>query len=404
MEFEINLSLVLSHSLVLESKMTGIAWGNSALNCCGDPPAPTASESTAEMLRGYTEGLPGFMEVTRQQTMPTALNALDVAKAVSPGYSQLQADLYNTYGKQMNQIGQEIAASNAQAQAASDLAVLQGTGKDVIKAGVEAQKLADPEYYATRANMAKALGELMNGGLTGGETEAIQRSLNQNAEAAGLTTPSAARTVAEAQTFGGAARDRLSQALNQATQALPAMKSGVDAFQQATGRSTMANTGDTKFTGAKDDESYGSSAQQMGQSLLGELGANNRTAMGINANRRDSLDRSMQVAESVIGGVNGMAGVCCFIFMEAYNGTMPSYVRVARDMYWTEQRRKGYVWMSKWLVPAMKRSKVARWLVNKLMIKPLSDDAEALVLGLKPRRLAYHHFWMTVWNLIGKVV
>lgn len=401
MEFEVNLALVLGHTVVLEAKNTGVPWGNSILNCGGDPPAPTASESTAEMLRGYTEGLPGFMEVTRQQTMPTALNALDVAKAVSPEYSKLQADLYNTYGKQMNQIGQEIAASNAQAQAASDLAVLQGTGQDVIKAGVEAQKLADPEYYATRANMAKALGELMNGGLTGGETEAIQRSLNQNAEAAGLTTPSAARTVAEAQTFGGAARDRLSQALNQATQALPTMKSGVDAFQQATGRSTMANTGDTKFTGAKDDESYGSSAQQMGQSLLGELGANNRTAMGINAQRKDSLDRAMQVAESVTRGVGN---VCCFIFMEAYNGTIPSYVRVARDMYWTEQRCRGYRWMSKWLVPAMKHSKTARWLVNKFMIKPLSDDAESLVLGLKPRRKVYHHFWMTVWNLIGKVV
>lgn len=400
MEFEINLSVVLAHTVVYEQKMTGVAWNASILNCGGDPPAPTASESTAEMLRGYEQGLPGFMNVTRQETMPTALNALDVAKAVAPAYAALQADIYGTAGKDLNRIGQEIAASNAEAQAKSDLSVLQGTGKDLIAAGLEAQKLADPEFYATRANLAKGLGEMMNGGLTSGEIEAIQRSLNKQTEAAGLSTPSAMQTVASAQTFGNAARDRMGQALGMATQALPAMKSGVDVMQVATGKSSMANTGDTKFQGVT-PEGYGTQASQMGQSLIGELGANNRAAMGINANRKDSLDRAMQVAESVTRGVGN---VCCFIFMEAYNGNIPSYVRVARDMYWTEQRCKGYRWMSKWLVPAMKHSSAIRWLVNKLMIKPLTDDAESLVLGLKPRRKAFHHFWMFTWNLIGKVV
>lgn len=65
---------------------------------------------------------------------------------------------------------------------------------------------------------------------------------------------------------------------------------------------------------------------------------------------------------------------CCFIFMEAYNGALPWWVRECRDEFAPENtsRRTGYINMSKWLVPLMQRNKAARMLVNVLMIKPLT--------------------------------
>jgi len=74
------------------------------------------------------------------------------------------------------------------------------------------------------------------------------------------------------------------------------------------------------------------------------------------------------------GGTIG-ASACCFIFMEAYNGDMPYWVRECRDEFAPENtaRREGYIKMAKWLVPLMQRSKTVRMLVNLLMIKPLTN-------------------------------
>ena len=72
------------------------------------------------------------------------------------------------------------------------------------------------------------------------------------------------------------------------------------------------------------------------------------------------------------GGLGATA--CCFIFMEAYNGDMPYWVRECRDEFAPENtaRREGYIKMAKWLVPLMQKSKVVRSIVNNLMIKPLT--------------------------------
>src|SRR5690606_13342031 len=82
----------------------------------------------------------------------------------------------------------------------------------------------------------------------------------------------------------------------------------------------------------------------------------------------DNLEgRGYQSSNSMSYGVN----FCCFIFLEAYNGKLPWFVRACRDEFAPENtaRRNGYIRMSKWLVPLMQRSKVARFFVNKTMIQ-----------------------------------
>jgi len=127
----------------------------------------------------------------------------------------------------------DIQGQNAMAAAQSDKDILLGPGADVISIADKLQRQIDPEYYSTRTNTSNALGELMRPGLTGGERSEVERSLNKaNLQAGTHNVPTNTSTVANAMTYGGAARDRLSSAVNQATQFLPLAKSGVDVLQQ----------------------------------------------------------------------------------------------------------------------------------------------------------------------------
>lgn len=100
---------------------------------------------------------------------------------------------------------------------------------------------------------------------------------------------------------------------------------------------------------------------------------------------------------------------CCFIFLEAYKGTLPWWVRECRDDHAGEStsRRRGYRNMSRWLVPAMRVSKLARAVVWWGMIKPLT-----LAGGWKKNVPGYKNYyylapvayaWFFVWSMIGKL-
>lgn len=100
--------------------------------------------------------------------------------------------------------------------------------------------------------------------------------------------------------------------------------------------------------------------------------------------------------------------LCCFIFMEAYNGELPWYVRACRDEFAPESsaRRNGYIKMSRWLVPMMRVSRMARTLVNHLLIKPLTRWGAHYkgVLEGPPRwcdSLA-KNAWFKLWELTGR--
>jgi hypothetical protein len=65
------------------------------------------------------------------------------------------------------------------------------------------------------------------------------------------------------------------------------------------------------------------------------------------------------------------AGVsCCFIFLEVLNGSLPECVELGRAQFITPRRRKGYKWMSEWLVPLMQKFAFVKWLMNELLVKP----------------------------------
>lgn len=255
-----------------------------------DAPAPTAQETTAEMMQAMQQFLPGTMTAVNAQILPNELAQLAASQAVSPAYAELQAQLYGGPGRELNRIGNEIARENALAAAGTDAAVLAGPGMDLIRQANVAQREIDPEYYATRAAASQGIGDMFKT-MSGGEEEAINRYLNrQNLSRGTLNVPSMSQVVQNAQTFGNAARDRLGQAIQLATGALPNFRSGVDVFQQATGKPSFANTGNQQFMGARQEA--GQQSSQFANNFMGQIGENQRTAMNINANSRDMFDRA----------------------------------------------------------------------------------------------------------------
>lgn len=181
-----------------------------------------SEQQGASLTRALMQNLPSILGLFNANIAPNELAQLRSSQQTSPQYAQL---------------AQDIARSNAMSEGQTQLDLLRGVGGENVR---EADKLAreiDPEFYSTRTATSGALNEQLQGGLSGSEREEIQRYLNHQNNAAGtLTIPTNTSTVSNAMTFGKAGRDRVSEAIGRATQALPTFRTGVDAFQQATGR------------------------------------------------------------------------------------------------------------------------------------------------------------------------
>jgi len=130
--------------------------------------------------------------------------------------------------------------------------------------------------------------------------------------------------------------------------------------------------------------------------LAGELLGSPKTTTTDNLQGRGS-----QNSTSLSFGT-GLQQPCCFIFLEALNGVLPEYVRRGRDEHNTPNRRAGYVWMSTWLVPLMKRHSFVKHLVNKLIVRPFLKHG-AWVYDKKGHRFwgPYCWMWFYIWSFLG---
>ncbi len=296
-KFLFNLSLVLGHSVVYELKSILSPYGivDDARNG-GDPPAPTVGQSTNEQLQAYIQNLPNLAQTTSSQVLPTEQALQNASNVISPQQQQQALDLFSQYAPQFNQIGNTINAQNAQAQASSDLGVLQGPGQQLLSATDQAQRQLDPEYYATRTKTANSLSDLLGSinlnGLSGSERAEVERANAQSDASRGLAnTPSQTATVSNAMNFGSALntkRSQLANAIGAATNFLPSSQGSVSAFQVATGKPS-SNPGATQFSGPASN--LGSQAFSLGNNLLGNINQTALNSANINANRRDTLDR-----------------------------------------------------------------------------------------------------------------
>ena len=234
-------------------------------------------------------------------------------------------------------------------------------------------------------------------GLSPGEAAAAERAFANNQSATGnLGLLNPMNVLASAMNFGRAYDDKLGL------------------YNNAVGNLTNATAGATAAANA----SQGISGQ------FANLGGTANTAGANKTNALTEMNGIVNPATAALGGTLGMMGqlgqvaagtrsdsksgstsagvqACCFIFMEAYHGTMPTSVRRFRDRYYRLRPdiATGYIKMAQWLVPLMQKYKFIRSLVWATMIKPATEHSK------KPQHnwnKKISHFWLRFWSFYGK--
>jgi len=337
------------------------------------------------MVDLYLKSLPQITQATAAQA-PTVANSIaqGVASA-APTYSQTGLDQLNQFAPGYQAAGQQLATT----QATNTNALLQGAGGNAASSAVNLNNTLNPTQGATNKSAGDLLGAINLNGLSPGEWNSTERSVNQgNAATGNLGLNNGMNTVANAMNFGGAFNSKiplLDNAINTASGVATAQNNQVNPLSAAVGASNTSNN-------------FG-----LGTFNPTQANANSATPFSFSSSLGSTLGGVSSAPISSSGGGQWNAG-CCFIMLEAHHGHMPFYVRECRDKYYSlyPQIAKGYVKMASWLVPLMRTSFVVRNLVWYLMVAPLTEHG-AFVKRIEhtPHRLT-RKFWFSVWHLMGR--
>lgn len=270
-----------------------------------------AQESTDAMMQGYIKNLDDFVGATTRNMLPTEQAMLDVRRAINPAQQQIDYDIASKYLPMFSDLGVAQQGREAMGRAANDVELLRGPGRALVQENLAAQKLADPEYFNTRARTGQGVDLLFdslddpNEGLSGTERAEIERSTARTNAQRGIEAPTATSAVSAAMNFGnaGAARksqkqQAIAQAMQAASMAMPALRSGVDVLQLTTGRPSMPNQGLARFG---ENQAVGQTSMGLGSQLMGEVGNNTRQTADINSKKRNAFDSVMQTMNSTSG-------------------------------------------------------------------------------------------------------
>lgn len=203
------------------------------------PPSP--SESLFQEVRAVARNYPELVEAYTKQILPIERAQYDAAREMSPKYYQMTLD-NAPYLRQLASLDSDIKDQTQQREIASDVATLRGPGQGAITAAMEAERMADPEFYRTRGLIGDKMQEVLGASsatLSPTERAEMERSIARtdprNAE-------SALNTARNAMLFGRAGTEKannLAQVVSQVTQNLPALRSGVDVYGIGTGRAGL---------------------------------------------------------------------------------------------------------------------------------------------------------------------
>lgn len=265
-----------------------------------DNKAPSAQESTSDVLGAFTQYLPGLMQAYRSEVLPTEQANLDASKSISPQYQQLMSDLFKQFGPQLAETGSNIDTQTRKASAATDADILNTSGRDLAKTYKEIDTELNPEYYKTRADAGGKLAELLGSINLDDASPEAERLVNQeNIRSGNISTPSATNTVGNALSFGKEKSDRRSQlgnAINVASSFLtPSSNAQFNPATAALNRPT-SNTGISQFGGVT---KAGDQAYTAGSGFLNNISGFQDNATQVNANRRDILDRLNETTGSL---------------------------------------------------------------------------------------------------------
>ena len=383
----------------------------------GGGPSTPKPESMAQVLQAYAQYLPGLVSATAAQQPGIAQNQLNATLATQPLYNALNLQQAQQYAEPLARVGQDVTRSNALAGGETQLAQMRNTGVDTAQAADAIARAANPNYYRVQDASSRQAQNMLNainlGGLSPGEGNALERSTNQQMAATGnLGIYNPTNTISNAMNFG----DRYNQKIGQMGQALgaanqtatSAQNTGFNPVNLAIGQpnsSTMGNFGTGTFsnTSANTQNASGQNAFGFGQGVMGNMSSMNNAFTGAAAQQAAANTGMMGSMASA-----GISSACCWIFMEAYKGLMPKFVRSSRDWYYVAKpdMATGYRRVASWLVPAMRHSATVRWLVWNLMVSPITQYLGAVNKQKGYKRTVWNkavtRFWLTSWTKLGK--
>jgi hypothetical protein len=102
-------------------------------------------------------------------------------------------------------------------------------------------------------------------------------------------------------------------------------------------------------------------------------------------------------------GRSGGMQICCFIFMEAYDGQLLNVVRKYRDEHVTVRSRRGYYRMADVIIPLMRKSVIFKKVVKFFMTDPMVSYGE-WYYGENRWGVVYApitKFWLKVFDMLG---
>jgi hypothetical protein len=273
-----------------------------------------SQEPTSQQLSSFTAALPGYLRTVARETLPYEQQMLGNRAVIAPQQMSLEEGLLGYYGPRYAGIGADIQEQLAMRNAMTEGNVLRGPGTDLVTSAQQLAQYVDPQYYAGRqaagGKMVDLMGTLNPYGLSGSEREEVARGLNRTNLASGnANTPSQTAAISNALTFGdryAAKQNQISNILAQTPAQLASFKSGVDVFQQATGRPSYGqNFGQGQYNTQQGQ--FGSVPVGLAQNLFGEVGQNVRNFQNIDAQKKDWADYLGQVTSSVGNLTSGMS-------------------------------------------------------------------------------------------------
>lgn len=257
---------------------------------------------------------PGLIKTIGENALPLEQRFLDARKIIEPQELAMIAENYRRFGPELNRIGADVLAQNAQAQVAADLASIRGGGRELNDEVIALARRIDPEYYNQREFVTRELQQLVDDLRTpsASQQEEVARGLAR-------TNPydtSRSNSVMNALTFGQqglAQKNLLGDTLARAAATLPALRSGVDPFQISTGRTAYAVTNPGGAQQPATDRALGGNSLNLGSGLFSAINQQARTNAGLaqqnNNTLLDNIGKGAGFIGDFIGGVTGLGGI-----------------------------------------------------------------------------------------------
>jgi hypothetical protein len=257
-----------------------------------------------QLINLYTQSFPQMLQTTVGQA-PTTANALAGAAAgANPIYTAAGLSQLQNLAPGYQQAGANLATNQAQ----STTGLLAGAGGQAAQAATNLSNTLNPVQGAANTQATNLVNSINLNGLSGGEQAATERSLNQSNYATGnLGLDNATNAVSNAMNFGNALqakRTALGSALGTAGNIASNQNTFVNPVGTAIGAGNVSNN--------------------FGLGTFNPTQANNTLTAPLTFGSSVFSPTASNASASNFYGSNNnqmaQGGICCFIFMEAFNG------------------------------------------------------------------------------------